>query len=157
MALGLTELIDEVKAAIGRDTDTTLITDTRVLRWLNKAQEDIAEKCPGLTALDFKNTTSVDFTDGQLEWPLSDWTSGLTSNVAGTDNTTSNRICHLYGAYFSKGARVTSHTQFSLSLQTSLIHVSLTRQVTTSLRANQNSTHAGETTWRYTLSVQRQK
>ena len=103
MALGLTELIDEVKAAIGRVDDSALITDTRVLRWLNKAQEDIAEKCPGLTALDFKNTTSVDFTDGQLEWPLADWTSKLTSNVAGTDNTTDNHICHLYGAYFSKG------------------------------------------------------
>ena len=55
MSLTVAEQIDEVKAAIGRDTDTTLITDTRVMRWLNKAQEEVAEQCPGLTVLDFKN------------------------------------------------------------------------------------------------------
>ena len=101
MALGLTELIVEVKAALGRETDTVLVTDARVLRWLNKAQEDIAEKCPGLTALDFKNTTSVDFTDGKLEWPLKDWTStNSTALSTDTDNTTENHICHMYAAYF---------------------------------------------------------
>ena len=97
MALGCTELITEVKAALGRETDTALITDARVLRWLNKAQEDIAEKCTGLLALDFKNTTSVDFTH-TLSYPLSDWTSSL------TDNTTTNRICHIKAAYYAFSA-----------------------------------------------------
>lgn len=99
MALTCAELIDEVKAAIGRDTDTTLITDARVMRWLNKAQEDIAEKCTGLTALDFRNVDSVDFT-ATRSWPLRDWTSSNTSNAAGTDNTTANHICHIYRAYY---------------------------------------------------------
>ena len=100
MALTCAELITEVKAAIGRDTDTVLITDTRVLRWLNKAQEDIAEKCAGLLSMDFKNTTSVDFTQ-KLSWPLADWTSSNTSNVLGSDNTTSNHICHIKTAYYA--------------------------------------------------------
>ena len=97
MALGCNELIDEVKAAIGRDTDTVLVTDARVLRWLNKAQEEIAEQCAGLTALDIKNTTSVDFTE-VLSYALSDFTSSL------DDITTANRICHIYSAYYLDGA-----------------------------------------------------
>lgn len=99
MALGLTELISEVKAALGRDTDTVLITDARVMRWLNKAQEDIAEKCAGLVALDFRNTTSVDFTHSR-SWSLTDWTSTLTTPISGADVTTSNRICHIKSAYY---------------------------------------------------------
>jgi hypothetical protein len=99
MALGLTELVDEVKACIGRDDDTTLITDARVMRWLNKAQEDIAEKCAGLIALDFRNTTSVDFTHAR-SWALADWTSSITTPLGGADVTTSNRVCHIKSAYY---------------------------------------------------------
>lgn len=99
MALGCEELIDEVKAAIGRDDDTTLITDARVLRWLNKAQEDISEKCAGLVALDFRNTTSVDFTHSR-SYPLKDWTSSITTPIAGYDTTTSSRVCHIRSAYY---------------------------------------------------------
>jgi hypothetical protein len=97
MALGCNELITEVKAAVGRSTDTVQITDARVLRWLNKAQEEIAEQCPGLTALDMKNTVSVDFTT-TLSYSLSEFTSHL------SDVTTENRICHIYNAWFLNGA-----------------------------------------------------
>jgi len=96
MALTCAELIEECKAALGRGDDTTLITDDRVMRWLNKAQEEIAEQCPGLVALDFKNTTSVDFTT-VLKYALSDFTSPL------MDVTTENRICHIYRAYYQDG------------------------------------------------------
>jgi hypothetical protein len=112
MALGLTELIVEVKSALGREDDTTLITDARVMRWLNLAQRDLAEKIAGLESLDFKNTTSVDFTAGKLEYPLSDWTSSLTSNVAGDDGTTTNRICHVYKAFYVDGSGTSYEMQF---------------------------------------------
>ena len=104
MALGCSELIDEIKSALGRDTDTELITDTRVCRWLNKAQEEIAEQCPGLTVLDMKNTTSVDFTVS-LSFAMSEFTSSL------SDITTSNRVCHIYGAAYIDGNE-SQHLQF---------------------------------------------
>jgi hypothetical protein len=102
--LGLTELIAEVRACIGRENDTTLITDERIKRWLDKAQEDIAERVPNLNVLEFKNTDSVDFTAGKLAYDLKDWTSPITTPVGGTDSTETVRVCYMFGATFSNGS-----------------------------------------------------
>lgn len=58
MALTGENLVDEVQALLGRTGDTELITDARVTRWLNEAQEKIAEECPSLLALQFDVTAS---------------------------------------------------------------------------------------------------
>ncbi len=81
---------------LGRSTDTGVITDARVTLWLNEAQRDIAERIPGLLALDMKNTTSVDFTS-KLEYSLSDFTSPL------SDTTQQNRICHVFNVWYLDG------------------------------------------------------
>ncbi len=96
-ALTCDELIAEVKDYIGRPTDTALITDTRVLRWLNEGQREIAEQVPGLTELEMKNLTSVDFSENSA-YAMADWTSHL------TDVTTSNRIAHIKDAWYIDGA-----------------------------------------------------
>ena len=80
------ELVSDVRAAIGRTNDTDLITDTRITRWLNEAQRTIAERIPGIHQLVFKNTTSLDFT-AQLVYNMSD--------VSVSDPTTTNNICHM--------------------------------------------------------------
>jgi len=57
-------LVDEVRDMVGRggsDTQGT-ITDTRVTRWLNEAQSRIAQECPGLPELDFRNPAVGDAT-----------------------------------------------------------------------------------------------
>jgi hypothetical protein len=94
MALTAAELQAEVRAAIGRTNDTDLITDARIIRWLNEAQRTVAERIPGILQLRFKNTTSLDFTE-QLVYNLSD--------VTTVDPTTTNNICHLYGLKFLDG------------------------------------------------------
>ena len=96
MALTCDELVDEVRDFVGRSGDTELVTEARVLRWLNKAQEEIAKRCPGLIALDLKNTTSVDFTS-TMSYSLAEFTSSL------DDVTTENRICHIDKTYYIDG------------------------------------------------------
>lgn len=75
MALTCAEMIDEVKAATGRENDTALITEARVTRWINEAQRDIASKCTALHALTFKNATSHD-TTVTLAYAIGDITAG---------------------------------------------------------------------------------
>jgi hypothetical protein len=91
------ELIDEVRAQIGREEDTVLITEERVLRWLNDAQDEICEQIPGIHELELKNTDSVDFTT-TLSYPLADFTSHL------ADVTTENRICYVWDIFYKNGA-----------------------------------------------------
>jgi len=64
MALTGEALVDEVRAVIGREGSDTqgTITDTRVTRWLNEGQKRIAQKCPGLPELDFRNPAIGDAT-----------------------------------------------------------------------------------------------
>ena len=88
------QLIDEVQALIGRPDDTELITDARVTRWLNEAQQDIVEKCPGLLALEFDNTSLVCVSD-QVAYNISDITCG--------DDTASNYVAHLLDVFFLDG------------------------------------------------------
>jgi len=97
MSLTCAELITETKALIGRAGDTDYITDERVLRWINDAQREIAEKCIGLECLERKNTTSVDTTQ-KLSYALADWTFDVT-----VDATTTNRVCHVKAMYYLDG------------------------------------------------------
>lgn len=87
------QLTDEVKEIIGRSEDTVLITDTRVARWLNEAQDRIIEECPGLHSLTFKNTTSID-TTVTLRYAISDITVGDSSD---------NRVCHIFDVWYLDG------------------------------------------------------
>lgn len=50
-------LVDEVRALVGREgsDDQGVITDARVTRWINEAQDKIEKKCPGLSELEFRN------------------------------------------------------------------------------------------------------
>lgn len=60
MALTGEELEDEVRTLVGRAGSDTqgVITDTRVTRWLNESQVDIAEACPGLEDKKIYDTSS---------------------------------------------------------------------------------------------------
>lgn len=94
--LGLDELITEVRSCLGRDTDDELVTDTRIIRWLNAAQEDLCEEVLGIPQLDMKNVDSVDTTE-VLRYSLADWTSPL------SDVTTENRVCWPMAVYYVDG------------------------------------------------------
>ena len=64
MSLTGENLVDEVRALVGREGsgDSGPITDTRVTRWLNEGQKRIAQECPGLPELDFRNPAIGDAT-----------------------------------------------------------------------------------------------
>ena len=95
MALTGAEMTDEVQALTGRTTaGEPLIDNTRVTRWLNEGQRDIAEKVPGLHALTFKNTDSLDTTQS-LRYNMSD--------ITVRDPTTTNNICHLFDVWYLDG------------------------------------------------------
>ena len=102
--LGFDEIVTEVQTLTGRgDGDSVLVTSTRILRWANEAQREIAEKCPGLLALDYTvdGTKAVTCQTSTISYDLADWSSPWgTSDV---DATTANRICHIYGLYFQDG------------------------------------------------------
>ena len=96
MALTGGELVDEVKAFVGRSNpdDAVLVTDTRITRALNAGQRKIVEKCPGLHSLTFKNTTSLDTTQ-VLQYAIADITVGDVS-VAQT-------ACHIWDVWYLNG------------------------------------------------------
>lgn len=77
-------LVDEVREMVGRggsDTQGT-ITDTRVTRWLNEAQDRVEQEVRGLPELDFRNPAVGDATTAfthtiatdQITYPISDLT-----------------------------------------------------------------------------------
>ena len=88
MALTCTQMITEVKELIGRGSDSVLITDTRVARFLNEAQDFIARKCPGLRDLNVKDTTTFDTVQDQLEYDVS---------------SLSAKVCHLLNVWYLDG------------------------------------------------------
>lgn len=100
MAMYGSELIDEVRAHVGREgsADAGVITDARVCRWINEGQRQIAEKVPGILALTYKCNTSVDAT-ATLAYPLSDWTIPLYS----PDATTTNIVNHIHALHILDG------------------------------------------------------
>ncbi len=58
------QLTDEIRELVGRGGSDVQgpITDARVARWLNEAQARIAQQCPGLPELDFRNPAIGDAT-----------------------------------------------------------------------------------------------
>jgi hypothetical protein len=70
MSLTLTELIAEVRSNVGRLTDTLVITDTRITRWLNDAQRHIVRDIVGLVGRDVKDVTSLDLVSSQLSYSI---------------------------------------------------------------------------------------
>ena len=71
MSLTLTEMIAEVRSNVGRPTDTTVITDTRITRWLNDAQRNTVREIVGLVGRDVKDITSLSLVSGQLSYDIS--------------------------------------------------------------------------------------
>lgn len=93
MALTGAQLTDEVQVLIGRANTDPLVDDTRCARWLNEGQEIIIETCPGLKAVGFKNTTSLDTTQ-VLAYNLSDITVG---------DLTTQKPCHIFNCFYMDG------------------------------------------------------
>ncbi len=89
------QLVDEVKEMCGRPTDTVLLTDTRVTRWLNEAQRDIAERCPGLDELSFKNVSSLALVTDTISYAIGDIT---------VSDSTLNTVCDIYNVFHMKGS-----------------------------------------------------
>jgi len=59
MALTLSELITEVQALTGREDDAELITQARVVRFLNMAQDEIVKTCFGHIDLETKDADAI--------------------------------------------------------------------------------------------------
>lgn len=70
MSLTLTEMIAEVRNNVGRPTDTTVITDARITRWINDAQKHVVREIVGLVGRDVKDITSLDLVSSQLSYSL---------------------------------------------------------------------------------------
>lgn len=84
----LTELIAEIQALTGRDEDTVLVTDERIVRWLNEAQIHIVKKCVGHIDLETKHVTAIALEDGVYSYGFE----GVTPTVF-----------HLLEAYYLDG------------------------------------------------------
>jgi len=94
MALTGVQLTDEVQEFVGRPSDTVLIDNTRVTRWLNEAQRKIAEECPDLECLHFKNTVSIDTTE-VLRYYVNEITLGYCS--------TEEAVCYITDVFYLDG------------------------------------------------------
>jgi hypothetical protein len=73
------QLVDEVRGNVGRDgtTDAGVITDARVTRWLNEAQQTIVEACPGLTCREVEDVTSFYCISDEISYSFASFVSGL--------------------------------------------------------------------------------
>lgn len=96
MSLTAEELTDEIRALVGREgaSDKGVITDARCARWLNEAQNDIAENCLGLEKLQFDSTTLALSTD-DCSYDINDITFG---------DTTDEGVVDIFGVWHIDGA-----------------------------------------------------
>ncbi len=101
--IGADELINEVQAACGRSGDTELVTDTRVTRWLNEAQREVAERIPGLLALDLNEINGFTCVTETSSYNLADMTGHINGNHL-SDATSYNWVAHVFEIYFRKGS-----------------------------------------------------
>jgi len=105
------ELTDEIRALIGREGSGTkgVITDARVTRWINEAQDRIEEECPGLPDLDFRNpdvgdaTTAVTHTlvTDQIRYSIADLTF---SGNADYNDLTDEKVAWIYNIWHVRGS-----------------------------------------------------
>jgi len=104
MALTGAQLTDEIKSLVGRNEDTELIDATRVTRWVNEGQREIARFLPGMKSVsyDIQSWCTAD----QLRWDIVDLTVGDATATAMTDTTVSvaNRI---FAVHYMDGANST--------------------------------------------------
>jgi hypothetical protein len=100
MALTGAKITDEVQALVGRNEDTELIDVTRVTRWQNEAQREIARFLPGMKSLEVDICSWC--TDTQLRWDLVDLTVGDETATAMTDTTVS-VINRVFGIHYKDG------------------------------------------------------
>lgn len=70
----LSELITEVQALTGRENDTVLITQARVIRFLNEAQADISKNCLGHLDLETKDSDAITMVAGTYEYSFASLT-----------------------------------------------------------------------------------
>ena len=82
MSLSCEELVDEIQALTGRVGDTKLIDDTFCTRRLNECQVYMVDHCPQLIELEFKNTSSIDFSEDKISYAITDITAGDTTDEA---------------------------------------------------------------------------
>lgn len=101
--LGADELIDEVQAACGRTGDTELVTDTRVTRWINEAQREVAERVPGLLCLDLNEIDAFACVTDGITYSLKDITGHINGNHL-SDATSYNWVAHTYNLYYRNGS-----------------------------------------------------
>ena len=101
MALTGEQLVDEVRAMVGREgaTNSGVITDARVTRWLNEGQREICERIVGINNMLFRNTDSLT-TSADMTYAISDITIG--DKVA--DPTDIEVVNHIYGIHYIDGA-----------------------------------------------------
>lgn len=99
--IGADELIDEVQVACGRSGDTELVTDTRVIGWLNEAQKEISERVPGLLALDLNEVNAFTCVSETPSYSLLDVTN---SRNHLEDATSYNWVNHIFYIYFRNGS-----------------------------------------------------
>jgi len=93
MTLSCVSLAADVQALCGRTDDNALVTTTRIMHWFNEAQKDIVNRIPGLHAVTFKNTTSLD-TTASLAYALGDITAG---------DYTTQPVAHVWNVFFLDG------------------------------------------------------
>jgi hypothetical protein len=86
----LTELITEVQALTGREDDTVLITQARVVRFLNDAQDVIARACVGHLDLETKDADAITIATGTYSYSFAAITPA---------------VLHLLDAYYMDGAQ----------------------------------------------------
>jgi hypothetical protein len=88
-------LIDEVRSIVGRpgSTDAGVITDVRVNRWLNEAQQKIVEACPGLPSREIDDATSWYCVSDEYEYDFTN----LSSYCAGL------QPCHVLELWYRNG------------------------------------------------------
>jgi hypothetical protein len=101
MALTGAQLTDEVKSLVGRDEDTQLIDSTRVTRWLNEGQREVARFLPGMKSLEVVIESWCTAT--QLRWDLVDLTVGDETASAMTDTSVS-VINRIFGIHYKNGS-----------------------------------------------------
>jgi len=112
--LTLAQMIDEVQARVGREDDTTLITDARLTKFINEAQRFIAKKLKGIPELYGKDTSLSTITD-TVEYSISTIDPCYIIGVWYIDGSESKRLIYQHHDEFDSKAPDPTHADFSAS------------------------------------------
>jgi hypothetical protein len=97
MPLTCASMALEVQNLCARTGDTVLITAGQLTVWMNEAQQDIVDRVPGLHAVTFKNTASLD-TTAKSAYAIADITAG---------DYTSQPVASIWNVWFLDGQNST--------------------------------------------------